>query len=223
MREKENATRVIYVRHGETDFPLDRIYCDGQEDPALNAAGIKQAEQAAAYLSGLDVAAVYASPCCRTRMTAEAIAEYHGDCRVSYDSALMERNFGIWEGLYFHEIESGFPVQYQEWKRNQAAFKPEAGESVYDLAERVCPAVDGMVSANSGKCIIIVSHVGPIRVLIASALEMPLGRYRQLSIDPASVSRIDYGLTNNNLIFLNLHARHWGRVEDKKALERVGD
>jgi broad specificity phosphatase PhoE len=210
VREKEKATRVIYVRHGETDYPLDRIYCDGKEDPSLNPKGQEQARQAAEFLSKLDVAAIYASPCCRTQMTAEAIAKFHADCRISSDEALMERNFGVWEGLYFDEIESRYPELYLEWKSNQAAFKPEAGESVFDLADRARPAVDKMIAANAGKTIVIVSHVGPIRALIAQALEMPLARYRQLSIDPASVSWVDYGKTQNNLILLNFHARHWG-------------
>jgi len=210
VREKEKATRVIYVRHGETDYPLDRIYCDGKEDPSLNPKGQEQARQAAEFLSKLDIAAIYASPCCRTQMTAEAIAKFHADCRIASDKALMERNFGVWEGLYFDEIESRYPELYLEWKRNQAAFKPEAGESVFDLADRVSPVVDKMISANTGKTIVIVSHVGPIRALIAKAFEMPLARYRQLSIDPASVSRVDYGKTQNNLILLNFHTRHWG-------------
>lgn len=73
MRDKEQTTQVIYVRHGETDFPLDRIYCDNQEDPALNRAGMEHAEQAAGFLANQDVAAIYASPCRRTSMTAEQL------------------------------------------------------------------------------------------------------------------------------------------------------
>ena len=208
MRDKEKTTQVIYVRHGETDFPIDRIYCDSQEDPDLNGQGRNQAEQAAQCLSKIDVAAIYASPCRRTNITAEAIANYH-KCLVQQDRALVERNFGVWEGLYFHEIESQFPDQYKEWKQNQAAFKPDAGESVYDMADRVCTRIDQIISEHMGQCVVIVSHVGPIRVLVASALGMPIEGYRQISIDPASMSRVDYGRSQNNLILLNFHARHW--------------
>ena len=208
MRDKEKTTQVIYVRHGETDFPIDRIYCDSQEDPDLNSQGRNQAEQAAQCLSKIDVAAIYASPCRRTNITAEAIAKYH-KCLVQQDRALVERNFGVWEGLYFHEIESQFPDQYKEWKQNQAAFKPDAGESVYDMADRVCTRIDQIISEHMGQCVVIVSHVGPIRVLVASALGMPIEGYRQISIDPASMSRVDYGRSQNNLILLNFHARHW--------------
>lgn len=209
MREKEKATQVIFVRHGQTDFPVDRIYCDGKEEPPLNQLGMAQAAQAATCLQKVEIAAIYASPCRRTQMTAEAIAAHHKHCQINTDPALMERHFGVWEGLYFSEIESRFPEEYKAWKRNQAAFKPDSGESVYDLADRAEPAVKSMIDKHAGKCIVVVSHVGPIRALIASALGLPLAHYRQLRIDPASMSRVDYGKTQNNLIYLNFHGRHW--------------
>lgn len=208
MREKEKATRVIYVRHGETDFPINRIYCDGKEDPPLNGNGRGQAESAADHLSALSVDAIYASPCTRTDMTAKIVAKRHG-LGVQFDDELVERNFGVWEGMYFEEIESEYPALYREWKENQAAFKPENGESVYDMAERVSRAVKSIVDRHDGRTVIVVSHVGPIRVQVAQALSMPVEAYRRVSIDPASVTRVDYGRSQNNLILLNFHARHW--------------
>ncbi len=50
MREKERSTRIIFARHGLTDFPLNRIYCDDREDPALNKTGQDQAQAAAVLL-----------------------------------------------------------------------------------------------------------------------------------------------------------------------------
>ena len=214
MREKEKVTRVILVRHGETDFPSNRIYCDSKEDPELNSVGQAQANQAAEFLAAEDVAAIYASPCLRTRMTAAAIGIYHKQLPVVFESGLVERNFGAWEGMYFEEIESQHPKQYIEWKQNQAAFKPDSGgESVYDLAERVCPVLARIVAANSGRTVVVVAHVGPIRVLLARALNLPIEGYRQLAIDPASITGIDYGASQNNLMFMNFHGRHFGGVE----------
>jgi broad specificity phosphatase PhoE len=213
VRVKEKATRIIYVRHGETDFPLNRIYCDDKEDPPLNKKGMMQANQAAEFLANADIAAIFASPCCRTRMTAEAIAARHEGLNINYEPRLVERNFGIWEGLYFEEIESRFPEQYLEWKQNQALFKPENGESVHDLLDRAAPVVAGLIRVHEGQTIVVVAHVGPIRVLIADALQIPVESYRQLGVDPASATCIDYGRTQNNLIFMNFHARHFGGTE----------
>jgi probable phosphoglycerate mutase len=208
VREKERSTRVIFVRHGETDFPLDRIYCDNKEDPPLNSVGQDQARQAAQFLKNETVDAIYASPCLRTQMTAKTIAEPLS-LEIVVDERYRERFFGIWEGLYFHEIEERYPDEYKAWKVNQAAFKPEDGESVYDLSDRLSPALDGLINKHKGQTIILVAHVGPIRVMIAEAMGMPVEFYRQLQVDPASMSRIDFGVSQNNLIFMNFHARHW--------------
>ncbi len=209
MREKEKATRVILVRHGETNFPQNRIYCDSKEDPALSSAGQVQARQAAEFLSLENISAIYASPSLRTRMTAEAIAKNHKGLPVDLDSNLVERNFGDWEGMYFEDIESQFPVKYREWKENQATFKIGQGESVYDLAERVVPVISKIITAHPGQTVVVVAHVGPIRVLLTKALNLPVEGYRQLTIDPASMTGVDYGVSQNNLIFMNFHGRHF--------------
>jgi len=209
VREKERSTKVIFVRHGETSFPADKVYCDEIEDPPLNDLGIAQARQAAESLGLASPAALYASPSLRTKMTADILSLPHPELLTSFDDCLRERHFGIWEGLYFNEIERDFAPEYQEWKRDQASFKPEGGESVYNLADRVVPFVHDVVARHRGEVVIVVAHVGPIRVLVAEAMGVPIGAYRQLCVDPASITVIDYGITQNNLILMNFHKRHW--------------
>lgn len=215
MRSKEPSTRIIYVRHGKTDFPLDRIYCDNadiaesnglgnkSEDPPLNAEGINQAEYAAELLRNLKVDLICTSPSARTRMTADAIARSTG-APLQENVALKERRFGIWEGLYFHEIENGYPTEHQQWKQNPTAFKPQNGESVYDLLARVKTVINELIVTHAGKTVVVVSHVGPIRACLADALKMPLELHRQLTIDYASLSRMDYGKSQNNFHYMNI-------------------
>lgn len=207
MREKEASTRIIFVRHGVTDFPTDRIYCDDIEDPVLNDEGRVQAGQAAKFLSSIKAEAIISSPLARTRMTAQLISDAIG-LDVETDVRLVERKFGIWEGLRFDEIERQFPSLYLDWKRNQAEFKPEGGESVFDLLERVGAVIFDIKQRFAGKTVVIVSHVGPIRVLIADALGLSVKSYRQIGIDYASVSCVDFGRSQNNLLLHNYHCRH---------------
>ncbi len=202
MRSKEQSTRILFVRHGQTDFPLDRIYCDEREDPALNRRGRLQAKSAAVYFQNLAVAAIYVSPALRTRMTAAEIADVTG-IEPMVRPELVERRFGLWEGLYFDEIERDYPEAYQQWKQDPVNYTPEGGETVPDLVTRVGGAVDDIVAAHRGETVVVVTHVGPIRVMVTRAFDIPLGMYRQLRIDYASLNCIDYGETRNNLIFLN--------------------
>lgn len=221
MREKEPSTRILYVRHGETDFPIDRIYCDSVDDPPLNARGQAQAAAAAELLQAHHVDCIYSSPSQRTQMTAARIAADKG-VAVKVAPALTERHFGIWEGLYFHEIERQYPGDYQRWKRDQAAFQPLEGESMYTLVQRVVGAIEELIESHRGQTLLVVTHVGPIRALVANAIGLPLESYRQLQIDPASITCVDYGLRSNNLIFMNFHGRHGARGLSMASLGEKG-
>jgi len=203
MREKEKSTRIIFVRHGETDFPLDRLYCDDAvESPPLNAAGLAQAEAAAISLSGVKIDTVYASPALRTQMTAKAIVGKNcGDVITCED--FLERRFGEWDGLYFDDVEKRYPEGYKAWKVDPLNFSPEGGETIADLLARVKRGVERILSAHKGRTVVIVAHVGPIRVILADAMQMPLARYRQLRIDYASQSAIDFGGCQHNIIYMN--------------------
>jgi broad specificity phosphatase PhoE len=204
MREKEPTTRVIFVRHGKTDFPTDRIYCDDREDPPLNEEGLTQAGFAGEVLRAQAVDAIYTSPSSRTRMTADAIARVSG-AAVIEDGALRERRFGIWEGLYFDEISQRYAHEYGLWRRDPVHYTPEGGETIDELLTRVTSAVERFTEDHRGGTVLVVSHVGPIRVCLTHALKIPVLWYRQLRIDYGSLTRVDYGERQNNLVYANLN------------------
>ena len=41
--------------------------------------------------------------------------------------------------------------------------------------------------------VVLVSHVGPIKALVAAALEMPLQATRRLFLDPGTISVVEWG------------------------------
>ncbi len=202
MRSREPSTNIIFLRHGEPAFDSNRIYCDEMEDPQLTPRGVMQAKSAAVALAEEEVAAIYASPSARTQATADELAQVKG-LRVQHMTDLMERRFGIWEGLYFDEIEERYPDAYRAWKRDPINFTPEGGETIDDLRNRLAAQLVEIIGRHQGETVVIVGHVGPIRVCVTDAFQMPIEQYRQLRIDHASLTRIDYGTTRNNLIYLN--------------------
>ena len=206
MREKEKSTRVIYVRHGKADFPYDRLYCDDREDPALAEEGVTQAEGAARLLQEEDVDVIYASPMLRTRKTAEAIIKTTG-VPLHTHPGLKERPFGIWDGLFFDDIARDYPDEFKAWKQDPVHFVPDGGETIRDHMVRVTSAVAEIVERHPGEMVVIVAHVGPIRMCVTDALQMPLEAYRRLTIDYGSLTRVDYGKRQHNLIYLNRRSR----------------
>ena len=205
MRTKEKSTNVYFLRHGQTDFPLDRIYCDEREDPSLNSEGLYQAKCAAITLKNLNISKIYSSPAKRTQMTASEVSAVT-NLPVETVPSWVERRFGVWEGLYFKEIEDKYPEEYLNWKKDNVGYTPEGGETINDVRERLSGSLKGIIEAHRGESILIVSHVGPIRVTLCESLNTPIENYRQFRVDYASISRVDYGLTRNNLIKINFYS-----------------
>ena len=202
MRTKEKSTNIVFLRHGQTDFPTNRIYCDDVIDPELNENGLMQAKSAADALSKGDFSKIYCSPAKRTMMTAQFAAEATG-AELEIVPEWVERRFGKWEGMYFKEIEETYPQEYMQWKQDMVNYTPENGETINDVKDRLAKSLQKMIRAHLNEKILLVTHVGPIRISLCQAMSIPLSNYRQIRIDYASMSRVDYGETLNNLIFLN--------------------
>lgn len=201
MRVKEQATTIILVRHGATDYPEDKIYSENN-GPSINEAGRLQAERLGGWIQGEDIAAIFVSPSKRTIETALPVVK---TLNLEYKilDKLKERGFGIWEGLTFKEIEQQYAVGLEKWKKDPVNYTPEGGESIIDLQKRVSDVVQYAVQEHKGKKVVMVTHMGPIRVAIAMALQIPLTNYRHVQIHPGSATRIDYGTTAANLIYLS--------------------
>jgi len=201
MRVKEPATTIIFVRHGATDYPEDKIYSEN-DGPSINKAGRLQAERLGGWIKGEDIAAVFVSPSMRTIETALPIVKtLNLEYKILDD--LKERGFGIWEGLTFKEIGELYGDGLEKWKRDPINYTPEDGESIIDLQKRVTNVVQYAVQEHKGNKVVMVTHMGPIRVAIAMALQIPLTNYRHVQIHPGSSTRIDYGITAANLIYLS--------------------
>ena len=185
-------TRLYLVRHGETLANREYRYIGTRDDP-LSAHGETQAIQLAEALSGLPIAAVYSSPLQRTYHTALPIATRH-NLEVQRVDDLRECDFGMWEGLSRTEVLERSPEDSQrlrEWEQNSSV-APPGGESFEALQQRVVTAVERLAQAHPDQAIVLVSHVGPIKVLLGAALGAPLSSAFRIFLDPATISVVDW-------------------------------
>lgn len=90
------TTRIVLVRHGETEFNADGRL-QGQLDIPLSSVGIAQAEAVAPVIAGMDPVAIVSSPLVRARVTAETIGRAAG-LEVGFDDRLKEVDVGQWAG-----------------------------------------------------------------------------------------------------------------------------
>jgi broad specificity phosphatase PhoE/ribonuclease HI len=195
------ATRLLLLRHGQTELSVHRRY-SGRGDPALTELGRRQAEAAARYLAqGGGIAAVISSPLQRAHDTAAAAAQALG-LEVAVDDDLIETDFGDWEGLTFSEAAERDPELHRRWLRDTSV-EPPRGESFDAVMARVCRARDRIVEQYHGATVLLVSHVTPIKTLLRLALDAGPGILYRLHLDLASLSIAEFfsdGATSVRLV-----------------------
>jgi broad specificity phosphatase PhoE len=158
-------TRLLLVRHGETDWNVGNRF-QGHADPPLNETGRTQARELAAALSDRSFDAVFTSPLRRAHETAEIIAASHGLQPIPVE-ALREVDVGEWEGLTREEIERRFPEQYRRWLAFGQGWGN--GETYEEMGRRVVATLLELAREHDGEMLLVVTHGGPIRAALASA------------------------------------------------------
>ena len=192
----EAATRIVAIRHGETDWnAATRI--QGQLDIGLNQLGRWQAQRLAEALADEALDAVYASDLARARDTAQPLARRAG-LAVHTDPGLRERGFGVFEGLTFDEIEQRFPDGARRWRQRDASFGSEGGETLTAFYARAVAAVTALAARHRGQHIVVVAHGGVLDALYRAATRVALAAPRTGQVGNASINRLlasDAGLT----------------------------
>ncbi|GAA2387843.1 hypothetical protein GCM10010420_08690 [Streptomyces glaucosporus] len=190
-------TTLVLLRHGETPLtPYKKFSGSGGSDPALSAAGLRQAEAAAAALAGRGtVQDVVSSPLTRCRQTAGIVAARLG-LEVEIDEDLRETDFGAWEGLSFAEVRERYPEDLDAWLADPGA-PPTGGESFASVTRRVERARDRILARYPGRTVLVVSHVTPVKVLVRLALGAPPESLFRMELSAASLSAVAYYADGN--------------------------
>jgi ribonuclease H / adenosylcobalamin/alpha-ribazole phosphatase len=161
------TTMTHLLRHGQTEHTPERRY-SGRNDLPLSRTGRAEAEAAAERAKALGVDVVIASPLRRTRETAEIVAGALG-LPVVLDEDLVELDFGDLEGLTFDEARAKHPLAARRFLDDVTVAAP-GGESIVDVSNRVARARRRILSQHAGRTVLVVSHVTPIKLLLAAGL-----------------------------------------------------
>jgi broad specificity phosphatase PhoE len=177
VRIKESFRTVYLARHGETEWNAAGRW-QGHTDVALSARGREQALALAARLRGKGIGRIRASDLSRARETAEIVARAIGLGAPDVDPDLRERSFGIFEGRTRDECALLYPevwARYQQVLRPTFAVQPLTHIPGAEPHERVVARMTEAlrrataVLGRADEALLIVSHGGSLRVLMASA------------------------------------------------------
>ena len=149
-------TELGLFRHGQTDWNID-LRLQGTAEVPLNQTGIEQVTRAAAMLAEHSWDVILSSPLGRAKQSAEIIQRSLGLSQSKIEPLLLERAFGIGEGM-----------DYKTWQEQFAHLDSIPGaESASSVAERSRKLLEFMEREYQGAKVLAVSHGALIRFVLS--------------------------------------------------------
>lgn len=182
------TTRIILIRHGETDWN-DQGRIQGHLPVPLNTRGKAQAEALATHLQRDSFDAVYSSDLLRARQTAETIVRVNGHA-LRLDQRLREWDLGMLSGMLRTEAEHDHPQIARIYRDYLVDDVIPGGESIRQRFERITAAISDIATRHPGGCVLAVSHGGPLGDCYHRAVGKDVGARLRIDLFNASINRI---------------------------------
>jgi ribonuclease H / adenosylcobalamin/alpha-ribazole phosphatase len=188
------ATTLLLVRHGVTEHTTGKRFSGGLSgrNPGLSEDGRAQARATADWIAPLadEIDVLVSSPVRRAAETAQIIGE-RLDKPVRTEDGLAEMEFGAWDGLTFEEVREKYADDLDAWLGSME-IGAGGGESFSQVQDRVHGALQRLLEAHAGQTVLVVSHVTPIKVVVAHALGAPLDAVHRMELAPASLTVVSF-------------------------------
>ena len=155
---------------GHTNTALD---CDGHRESAAITKALEQ--------DGIEL--IFSSPLKRAYSTIEPLARKKQKAIVCSKN-LIERGFGIVEGLEIGNITSAKASEQNLILRKTAEknYRPDGGESLYDVHIRVKEFLDFLSTIDIKGVIVCMTHGGVLDILYRIIMDEPLSSKRKWAI-----------------------------------------
>ena len=190
-------TKVILIRHGQTDWNRERRY-QGSADIPLNDSGREAARKLKWWVSGRKIDRVFTSD--RKRASEFARIAFEG-FSIEEDQSFREMGFGVFEGLVYEEAMRKFSGQYSSWIADPVNTAIPGAEAFFDFRRRVLGSFDRIIQENDGSTIAIVTHAGPIRVILNRIMKKK--SIWDLKTDSGSIHIIEFNKQGAEVVLLN--------------------
>ena len=192
------ATRVIIVRHGQSNYNAKKIIQGRCDESVLTEKGIADAKVVGNALSNVKIDAFYCSPLQRAKQTAEIINSHlNSSLSLQPTNKLMEVDLPLWEKKQKQEVAEKYAQDYRQWKENPHQFKMvlPGGEEHYpvlSLYEQAQQFWQEIIPQHQGQTILITAHNGINRCLIMSAIGIPPERYHSIQQSNCNINILNF-------------------------------
>lgn len=175
-------SKLILVRHGETEKNTQGLLHDSFDQEVLNSKGRQQIKSTAKYLASLTPDLIFSSKERRAVESGEILSK---ELIIPFQEIedLHERNWGKLSGKPWSDIKKILdPMGLAE----RYTYIPPEGESWQKFEQRLIQAIKNLVSSHLNKNIVVVTHGGAIRALMPFLLNVP--KEESFKYDPDNAS-----------------------------------
>ena len=172
---------IYLIRH--TRVNVDTAVCYGNSDVELAHTFQSERNVIEQKLPLSQEWVIYSSPLQRSVQLATALLP---GVKPLIDKRLMEINFGNWELKKWEEINK---QELTNWMNDFVNVQCSGGESYKNVYERSTEFFNDCISKKH-KQVLIISHAGVIRSILALVLQMPLEKSFSLQLDFGKISKI---------------------------------
>jgi broad specificity phosphatase PhoE len=143
------------------------------------------------------------------RLEGQAGDIHPGALEIITDPRLREMNFGEWAGKSYGELQAAEPEAMAAWEADLLHQAPPGGETLLEFAGRVQAVYAEIAQRHNEGTVMIVSHGGPLQLILAAVFGLPPERYWQ------------FGVSNTGVCELNLYPAGaiLNRLNDTSHLE----
>ena len=176
---------IIFLRHAQAENNAKRILAGRTEGVHLTKTGIEQAEQIAKYLKPLDISAIYSSPIARASTTAEIVAK-SSSLDVGLDERLTEIDMGKFTRMNYDDMFAKYGNIFLKFYENDPVISEHKVETFPDVQKRVIDMVDHVLKKHNNENVILVTHMDPIKSMLANVMDLKPKTLFELIIANAS-------------------------------------
>ncbi len=178
------------LRHGET---VTGGGFRGRLDDELTDVGWQQMRQAVVNAGPWD--RIVSSPLRRCAAFAAELAEQR-DLPMELEPDLRELDFGQWEGRTAAELMVDQSEALGRFWENPYSFTPPGGEPLPEFEARILTAIERLTDRYAGERILLVTHGGVMRLLLAEARGLPREQLLQVEVGHGAMFGLKTGFTD---------------------------
>ena len=176
---------IIFLRHAQAENNTKRILAGRTEGVPLTKTGIQQAEQISEYLKPLDISAIYSSPIERAKHTAEIVTK-NSAIDVELDDRLTEIDMGKFTRMNYDDMFAKYGNIFLKFYENDPVIAEHEVETVPNVQKRILDMVDHVIKKHKNENVILVTHMDPIKAMLANVMDLKPKTLFELIIANAS-------------------------------------